>query len=318
MASFCNYFRFASFMDDAARQHKFNLGSRSTDNGLSGFPIYGILGLMSDEFRTKIVVDYSPKEEDQFWHLYVHGCRIMIENGEYTILDLAASKERHSDLPTWCADFRYLSPTNYLGDGFDAGMARADSDNVEFCGLAMDRVKDVVQLPQDWVNRTLVNYSPSAAKQLLEREARCLQVSQQVYRTSPVEIPPQHIETLKTTTKWRKWFTIMAAGEEGQRPTVDADTDFAARRYSGGAIIAWEGSCFFSTGGGRIGIGSISMERGDSVHVFFNSHVPHVLQFDSTQQASAFVCPACVHDLMSGEAFWARDPINTYGRFIVR
>lgn len=62
----------------------------------------------------------------------------------------------------------------------------------------MDRVKDVVQLPQDWVNRTLVNYSPSAAKQLLEREARCLQVSQQVYRTSPVEIPPQHIETLVT------------------------------------------------------------------------------------------------------------------------
>lgn len=39
MASFCNYFRFASFMDDAARQHKFNLGSRSTDNGLSGFPV---------------------------------------------------------------------------------------------------------------------------------------------------------------------------------------------------------------------------------------------------------------------------------------
>lgn len=90
--------------------------------------IYGILGLMSDEFRTKIVVDYSPKEEDQFWHLYVHGCRIMIENGEYTILDLAASKERHSDLPTWCADFRYLSPTNYLGDGFDAGMAVSEED----------------------------------------------------------------------------------------------------------------------------------------------------------------------------------------------
>jgi hypothetical protein len=381
LTAFYNYLRSAYFMDDLVRQHSFQ--PSSAESGLHGLPIigiwrqrrqaggeipvisllsilclkmaseavdkiYGLMGLMSSDVRSRIAIDYSTEAKEHFWRLYVDVCRLLLEDG-FAILNLTVSEQRDPNLPSWCPDFRRQPTANSLGVAFNAGVSTSDevvaripkliapaagSDDIETRGLVMDRVKDVVELCHRGVNSIVVAYSPSLAKQVLECESRCLKISQAVY-SSADQVPAEHIQTLVTAmhpdrspydaaqaaqdyANWKQWYRVMADGTSDHRPVIDQDLEISAARYNAGATIAWRGNCFFSTEGGRVGVGPRSLAKGDSVHVFFGAFVPHVLRYDASRQSYLFVGPAFVAGLMSGEAFWARDPLSNHERFVLR
>lgn len=309
--------------------------------------VYGILGLLSKPVRDKVVVDYSAAAKQRFWQAYVPICRVLFEEIGPAALSMAASEQRHPDLPTWCPDLRYRSPVVDVGFEFRAGrttstgdMARIPTpgakmigpDGVEFCGLMMDHVKHGKELFLRGLANNASEYEPYRAQQVIKCEEDCLELSQQAYGLHKGEaVPYQHMEALvmaktanwsryeeaqvtKDYHMWKEWHRIMAAHQRSS----DREMEAAAERYNNAARIAWKGRAFFATEGGRVGIGPEDMRPGDSVHVFFDAHAPYILRFDTSKQAYTLVGQAFVAGLMFGEAFWARDPINTFERFLLR
>jgi hypothetical protein len=325
---------------------RFKLASEALDK------IYGTMGIKSADFRDKIVVDYSMDTEQHFWRLYVDVCRLLLGHVDgFGILNLTISDERDPILPSWCPDFRHQPTANSLGIAFDAGVvqsaedltvvptaASADADGnpsiITPRGLQMDRIKEVVELFHKGAANIVADYSPSRAQQVLECEARCLDISQYVYQTQD-KVPVQHIETMITAmhsnrarynteqalqdyASWKEWYRVMANGTADERPSMDQNLEISAQRYNSGASIAWKGHCFFSTEGGRIGICPQAMAKGDSIHVFFGAFVPHILRSGPETQTYVFIGPTFVQGLMDGKAFWAKDPLNTYAGFSIR
>jgi hypothetical protein len=205
------------------------------------------------------------------------------------------------------------------------------SNNVEFRGLEMDRIKQLVELCPDAVDD--VENSPLKAQLVLQCEASCLELSKATYNTDG-EIPPQHILTLVTGMHPdRTLYDVPQATEDYhhmrdrcrtlvERGAYDSSTQdqkamISAQRYKSGMNVAWKGSSFFCTEGGRIGMGPKSAIPGDSICIFFGAHVPHILRFDPVRKVHSFIGAAFVCGLMSGDPFYAKGPINTYECFVV-
>jgi len=309
--------------------------------------VYGMMGVMSAELRDKIKVDYSSAARRDFWQTYINVSTISLEVHGFLVLSMAPSDQKHPELPSWCPDFRHDSETNSLYTTYCAGMADPDFDEVripkpiirtpepkrvEFRGLEMDKVKDIVELCPKAIHH--VRYSLQKAEMVLNCEARCLKLSKAALGTGDA-IPNQHIGTLVTGMHPDRSFYYVAQAVEdyhcmratlqdvisqnGASETMPQDQAaiVSAERYLGAMSVAWRGSAFFSTEDGRIGIGPKSTKAGDSICIFFGAHVPHILRFDSTRMIHLFVGSAFVSGLMSGTEFYARDPCNTYKCFVV-
>jgi len=191
----------------------------------------------------------------------------------------------------------------------------------------MDKIENIVELCPNALHR--VTYSPQKAEFVLRCEARCLELSKVVLGTND-RIPHQHIETLVTGMHPnRSVYDIAQAvqdyhsmrailqeviAQNGASHSVSQDQKrlVSAQKYAGAMSVSWVGSSFFSTEGGRIGIGPESMKTGDSICIFFGAHVPHILQFDSVRKIHLLVRSAFVSDLMDATEFYAKDPCNTY------
>jgi len=119
-------------------------------------------------------------------------------------------QKKTPELTSWCPDFRQQSKVSSLYTTDYAGVADADfdnakipipttsipdSNNVEFRGLEMDKIRNIVELCPNALHR--VTYSPQKAEFVLRCEARCLELSKVVLGTND-RIPHQHIETLVT------------------------------------------------------------------------------------------------------------------------
>jgi hypothetical protein len=196
----------------------------------------------------------------------------------------------------------------------------------------MDRIKHLRELFIEGITEGVSEYAPSRAQQVIECEEGYLDLSQQTYGLQQRGVVPyQHIETLvmamgadgsqydesqvtKDYRLWKEWYRIMAAQQRGS----DQDMEAAAERFNAAACLAWEGRTFFTTECGRVGVGPEAMQPGDSVHVFFGARVPYILRFDTSKQAYTLVGQAFVAGLMNGDAFWARDPLRTFERFLLR
>lgn len=309
--------------------------------------VYGMLGIMSEATRARIKVDYSPANRRDFWQVYIDISRISLEDHGFLVLFMAPSDQKHPNLPSWCPDFRHDSDVNALYTTFCAGLGEPDvdesripkpmisiqgSNNVEFRGLEMDRIKDIVELCPKAISH--VGYSPDKAELLLQCEARCLELSKSVFGVDD-KIPTQHIGALVTgmhpdrslyyvtqaTEDYHHMRAMCQAVISREDSLISSNKDqkvmISAQRYLGGMTVAWRGSSFFSTDGGRIGIAPKSIKAGDSICIFFGAHVPHVLRFDSAREIYTFVGAAYVAGLMTGDAFYAKDPTNTYKSFVV-
>ncbi|CAM1502532.1 Fc.00g045160.m01.CDS01 [Cosmosporella sp. VM-42] len=312
--------------------------------------VYGILGIIGSDIRDKIRVDYSPESKRDFWKLYVDVCRTLLEDDGYRILRLTSSEQRHPELPTWCPDFRYQSPSVEMSlDFFTAGVGTEGTDvsripmpivkrvgtvGVGFCGLRMDTTKAFEDLYHAGIMDAGAEYGPDMEEQDIQCEPRCLKLSQEAYGTRTGEVPPQHIKTLvrcmhfdgtpyneaEVTAdyhRWREWYPIMAAASSDNPPILDQKTRTASDRYNYAALTAWKGTGFFSTKVGSIGIGPQTLQCNDSIHMFFGSPKPCILRFDPRRQGYKFVGLAFVFDFMTGQAFYAKDPLNTYEWFTV-
>jgi len=68
--------------------------------------VYAILGMTSLSFRNRIEISYSDGTNQHIWRTFIDCAKACIEEGHFPILGLVAGRERISDLPSWCPNFR--------------------------------------------------------------------------------------------------------------------------------------------------------------------------------------------------------------------
>lgn len=64
-----------------------------------------------------------------------------------------------------------------------------------------------------------------------------------------------------------------------------------------------QNAIFFTTQGGLMGLGALSMIPGDSIWLFPSAEVPYILRENSDRGRFMLVGDAYVHGIMRGEAF---------------
>ena len=63
--------------------------------------IYGILGILREDIRTAVTVDY--RGEKDFWRPYIQLAKKFLETRDsLPLLSIASFKERPAGLPSWC------------------------------------------------------------------------------------------------------------------------------------------------------------------------------------------------------------------------
>ena len=307
--------------------------------------IYGVLALMSKDMQSKITIDYSEVARKEYWRLYIAVGKLLLQEYGPVILDMTLTSTRRSEMPSWCPDFGSKPITNSLVRTFAAGLAEPDydislipqpiveipgSDSLGFRGLEMDIIDVVLPL----VSRAIDNKEANAyaASLLVECETQCANLSKVVYQ-SPEDIPIQHKITLVSCLLVdRNIYPVVQISEDYEiatrwyrslcetdrtLPPLEGPAYIAAQRYTSAMSIAWQGRSYFSTKGGRVGLGPSSSQPGDSICIFFSAHVPHILRFDSAKESYQFVGEAFVCGLMSGIPFYAQNPTETYKTFVV-
>jgi hypothetical protein len=173
------------------------------------------------------------------------------------------------------------------------------------------------------------------AKELLDFESGCLQLSQAAYGATD-GVPIEHMLTLasgqladrtayplehiaKDYYNAMKWIHTLAQDKKYTHPSTEEGLAerMSAERYISAMQIAWKNTCFYSTKNGRIGIGRVEIQRGDSVCVFFTAYVPFILRFDKTRFFFRLIGEVYGQGLMDGEEFNAKNPKNHHDTFVI-
>ena len=83
--------------------------------------VYGILGIVGEDMRSAIKVDYVENDQ-QYWKAYVELAEQILtaDDPGFWLLCMASSRERPEKLPSWCPNLNCLT-ANYLDLGVRSG-----------------------------------------------------------------------------------------------------------------------------------------------------------------------------------------------------
>ena len=202
-----------------------------------------------------------------------------------------------------------------------------DEKELVLRGLLIDRITEIIQLP--WRAQVSGRDNKCAAI-VLEAEERCLALSKQIYN-APGKVPKQHMRTLvagMTHDRYKyprrhlvhdyqatiRTYRELVLGKI-RHDEVDYQTLKSIARYQNPMIAFWEHSCFFTTEGGRIGIGPETMLPGDDVCIVITASTPYVLRSNTQDEIYRFQGPAYVEGLTDGSVFHKRRKKETYREF---
>jgi Heterokaryon incompatibility protein (HET) len=299
--------------------------------------VYGILGLLSEEHRRKIKVDYSAEHKAQYWQAYRQFFKIVIADDGPRIFISLSSITKNPQLPSWCPDLTSLQLTSqipYQGTSSGSGpqfrelgvpriIASTTSDELHIPGLTVDTVAEIVELTgyETWdkTANTYVEYHQAMGRD----EARCWEAVEKLRPEFNVTTA-QYARTLVANyDKARDCKYSADLVEEEFEMTVKAyraslswTTKVEAQKWflrnpDPKAMIAYRASLgffttgrnFFTTKNGRIGIGPRTTRPGDHVCIIFSGHCPYILRSKAGAPTHSILGDAYVDHLMAGEVF---------------
>ena len=179
--------------------------------------VYAILGMTSLSFRNRIEISYSGGTNQHIWRTYIDCAKACIEEGHFPILGIVAGRERISDLPSWCPNFRsnpadltQYSRHEALFAGITNGLSSSkissiktsrESDTLLATGFRVDVVSEIVDgyFDQSGVPRDV--QLRRRARKFIEWESRRLALAQKTLSLSAETVPLAHIFTLTASTR---------------------------------------------------------------------------------------------------------------------
>jgi hypothetical protein len=214
--------------------------------------------------------------------------------------------------------------------------AEADSDRIRVLGFRVDIIDDVIDSVLNTPEYELLDTRVKKGTALFQWEISCLQLSQRTFNSTGV--PEAHMRTLigdpqlhgvsfhlsqndplngynlwkECIQTWKKGGTAgeMASDLLPHLPMSSEEYESSSNYFSAVNRL-FEDRAFFSTTGGRIGVGPSDVARGDVVCVFYSGGPVYIIRFrESTEEGSEaeIIGDAYVHGLMKeGEAFNSLD-----------
>jgi hypothetical protein len=163
--------------------------------------VYALLGLVDDDAKKRITVDYSTEARHKYWKVNIELGKFLLEEPGFEILQMTSSYSRPAELPSWCPNLDSRPKINRLSITFQAGILKGrkppshvevspKSSGIKAMGLEMDRVESIA--PISWRALLLKHVY---AKELLDFESGCLQLSQAAYGATD-GVPIEHMLTL--------------------------------------------------------------------------------------------------------------------------
>jgi hypothetical protein len=299
--------------------------------------IYGLLGLVSENVRRYIKIDYTL--EERFWEVWVSAGKLLsvFEREEFwhllAVSDSCDPDTKCPELPSWFPDLRN-GITNarhpFLWDGAFAGGSGTsadlwtcqDSDKLWVVGLSIDVVED--PFPSKWC-------WPDALEKASEIPAglawhyKCLELARisekrsqdyledylftitaGIFDSSPGASLDWYRETPWNQSKetfYRMILWLEGWAVKGPKPPYEVEF----MRWAYKINHHCENRAFFTTKHGQIGLGPSSMTKGDRICVFKGMPWPAVLRWNGRKSAYIFVGVAYVHGIMQGELFNSKD-----------
>lgn len=293
--------------------------------------VYAILGMASFSFRNRIEISYSDGTDQHVWRTFIDCAKACVEEGLFQILELVAGRERISDLPSWCPDFR-SNPADLIlystHEVFSAGITREsssskttsiktsrESDTLRATGFRVDVVSEVVDGYFDWSNVPQGVQVRQGGRKIIEWESRRLALAQETLSLPANTIPLAHIFTLTSST--RRWWLEEYNARDGELfaaysnilhnitgnvldagSKLEAETEVSAKMWHRIGEMN-TGRRYFSTENGRLGLGPPEIQEGDTMCVFYGTETVMLLRpAKSNPSEWYFVGTAFVHGLM--------------------
>jgi tetratricopeptide (TPR) repeat protein len=331
----------------ASTEYTFLTLLQSSREWLSSNPvdkIYGLLGLADPSIQKRLKINLKKKLD-----VYLAFAISWINQDTHlVILHLASSSGRSLlELPTWCPNFSHLPVENPLGlcavrAKYCAGVkveeisredVPPDSRAVEVKGFCVDEISEALPCPWEKQRHITAELRSAGVAKSMMWGRKCLELSQLAYRTSG-EVPDAHWRTLIAnkhanghffTGPGRELYHLMKirmpflttantwlSDEElllARQPMTNSQL-LMGQEFMESMGYSAHGRSFFSTKGGRVGLGPPHTKPGDLVCIFYNSYTPFIIgprKEAPTHTSNEFIGEAYVDGLMYGEALEIED-----------
>jgi hypothetical protein len=279
--------------------------------------LWGILGLMDqvtrDEIQSSEWVDYTDTGKSQFWRSYIKFARWMVQRDQslYTF-SAARSLLKPQQIPSWCPNWaspqkEYRFPWYIYSSGYNDVESRKlgitvqpEGDGVRVPGFRIDIIHQVVETCRGWVDSSKPYSSENRWRDLLEWESSCLQLSRSTLSSDNL------LEALRRTLiadcsiltgdsahklcdkdpeyqygLWKRTLGRIISGEGSNLSQSEAE---AAENFHAAAHNVCHGRAFFSTSGGRIGLGPPDVKKGDVVCVFYSGRPLYIIRLKDRKE----------------------------------
>lgn len=289
--------------------------------------VYSILGLISQEVRAKIVVNYSVDH----WTLFIRFAQELLRHHGPDIFILAPSAERTPELPSWVPNLLsrplmthtwYKHKAGKLGEVTDLApeydiLGDGESCTVRLPGICMTIINNLHPLPDISAGIR----SEATADEILRVVGLCRTLSGQ--RGPKIEWN-EHILTLIGGVIARRPELERPIKSEYEEMIQNLQTFVRGNQFDTpnthlvqSFVDAWKGACLFTAQGGYVGLGPRTIQRGDKICIFFGAATPFVLRSKGDGDTNELLGPAYIHSFMDGTAFEARNPRETYDMFAI-
>ncbi|KAK0516001.1 hypothetical protein JMJ35_002035 [Cladonia borealis] len=285
--------------------------------------VYGFIGLASPEARKRISIDYSDKSPTGWSKTYIQCAKACIQEvSSLSILFLLSGRPKGLPLPSWCPNFNanqrrqlVISPRSNAGilksvqleDGLPKAWVEEEKDILFAPGCQIDHVEEIVDstytLGEGSDPEGLIAHNISWERQCQSLSQRTLGTGIEkdiIYIQTLIEnnpIPGKENTDLIRLSDHNKYFRSEGFYNAECKASV-GETE-AANYFSIVLGNACEDRIFFSTKGGRIGVGPPETQPGDLICILYGAGPLYVLRRGSdAKKPLQILGDAFVHGLM--------------------
>lgn len=301
--------------------------------------VYGMLGLMDDDTRERIAVDYSTDA----WKVYRNVSLLMLNKSSgLLMLRITACSKRIPGAPSWCVNLDSeerpsmfsrsvyqaggpVEPRNNLNADVHHRAISLDESQLTLRGHKVDEVSDVV--PNTWPSSLQdEQYGPKSGDALQLQwlgESRAFaqaafpgsdvlqrpDILEPLGRTlianlldDPVEYAPaaENLDQAGYHAMAKLTFSKNRKDFYGAFPEEQI---LQAHRYNKALHMACNGRKFFCTKERRFGLGPGDVNAGDQIFMFKGAEILFLLRQRPDGKTFSLIGEAYVHYLMDGEGF---------------
>lgn len=305
--------------------------------------ILGCAGLLEPAQLQKLIdigaLDTIPSEPwtsffPRFLKLLINASHCASEVAAATVYDILGSvwtANRNGEPPTWCPDWTQPSSASIIPDSvpfkLNAGLERTRDSRKKyinfwsFIPIPSSAFLRIRGFPVDMVGSTTI-FPPTVSSpqvwQVLEWIGKCLNMCLGYDPAFPDMVPDAFWRTLvfdhfgadgiRHYHNYIRKMRVSFAGLSDE--ACESYDNELAGKYRDRLLISCKRRKFFSTSGGRVGMGPACIEPGDKVCIFYGAMHCFLVRFDQGEnEPEMLLGEAYVHGLMHGEGLEGRpDP----------